>query len=99
MTRGAATLAATPTAERSMINGFATALEPILGARAMPARAGAAQRATSPLRALLARLRALLEDHGDYFAELERSLPPHERERRQARRDADRLVPIATLMR
>ena len=86
-------------AERAVITGLPTALDPNLVTRASRARIAAAPRAASRGRALFARLRELLADHGDYFAELERSLPPHERERRRARRDADRLVLIAMLTR
>ena len=99
MTHGAAALAASPIAERAVIAGLPTVLDPHLTLRASRARAAAAPRAASRGRALLARLRELLEDHGDYFAELERSLPAHERDRRRARRDADRLVLIAMLTR
>ncbi len=49
------------------------------------------------LRALCARFIDGFEDHGDYFAEMDRSLPPHLRELREARRHRDRLALIASL--
>ena len=99
MTHGAAAMAASPGAYGAVIAGLPTVLDPDLMMRASRVRAAAAPRAASRGRAFLARLRELFEDHGDYFAELERSLPAHERDRRRARRDGDRLVLIAMLTR
>jgi hypothetical protein len=69
--------------------------------RHSPSRRGAVGRRepgiADRLRALCARFIDGFEDHGDYFAEMDRSLPPHLRELREARRHRDRLALIASL--
>jgi hypothetical protein len=82
-----------------MTNTLTTCLDPALPPREWGGRAATASRLPSRLRTLFARLRDCCEDHGDYFAELERSRPEHERDRRIARREADRLLLIAMLVR
>jgi len=52
---------------------------------------------SSRLRASFTRFAACFQSYDDYFAEMERALPLHERERRNARRHADRLFLIAML--
>ena len=49
------------------------------------------------LRALHARIARAFEDHGEYFAEMDRALPADVREQREARRHRDRLALIASL--
>jgi hypothetical protein len=99
MTGHDANLAALPGAARPVFAALATGLDTLSLRLAVPARAGARPGALSRMRMLCARLGSWFEDHGAYFAEVERALPPHERERRRARRDADRLVVIAMLTR
>jgi|OpeIllAssembly_1097287.scaffolds.fasta_scaffold64313_2 hypothetical protein len=50
-------------------------------------------------RGLVAGLRAGCESYDDYFAEMERALPPHVRERRMAEREGSRLALVAALCR
>ena len=50
-------------------------------------------------RGLIARWRAGWESYDDYFAEMERALPPHVRERRMAEREGSRLALVAALCR
>jgi len=50
-------------------------------------------------RDLFARLSAGCESYDDYFAEMERALPPHVRERRMAEREGSRLALVAALCR
>lgn len=50
-------------------------------------------------RGLVARWRAGFESYDDYFAEMERALPPHVRERRMAEREGSRLALVAALCR
>ena len=82
-----------------MTNTLTTCLDPALAPRDWRERAATTSRLSSRLRTLFAWLRDCCEDHGDYFAELERSLPEHELDRRNARREADRLLLIAMLVR
>lgn len=49
------------------------------------------------LRELYARFTHAFEDHGDYFAEMDRALPAHLREQREVCRQRDRLALIASL--
>jgi len=49
------------------------------------------------LRMRFARFADYFQSYDDYYAEMERSLPMPERERREARRQADRLFQIAML--
>lgn len=62
-----------------------------------PAATGSA--ASSLLRGLVARWRAGFEGYDDYFAEIERSLPPHVREQRRERRESNQLLLVAALCR
>jgi hypothetical protein len=82
-----------------MIDGLTTGLDPALAPRDMPGRAQTHSRLSSRLRSLVARLRDCFEDHGDHFAEVERSLPARLRDGRRARRESDRLMLIAVLAR
>ena len=50
-------------------------------------------------RDLVARWSASWESYDDYFAEMERALPPHVRERRMAEREGSRLMLVAALCR
>lgn len=52
---------------------------------------------SSRLRTRFARFAACFQSYDHYFAEMERSLPIHERERRRARRQVDQLFHIAML--
>ncbi len=63
------------------------------------AACGRAPSLFSRLRVLYARVANALEDHGEYFDEMEAALPPHVREQRQARRQRDRMALFATLVR
>jgi hypothetical protein len=53
----------------------------------------------SLVRDLVASLSAGFESYDDYFAEMERALPPHVRERRMAEREGSRLALVAALCR
>jgi predicted N-acyltransferase len=53
----------------------------------------------SRLRTLFARSGDCFESYDDYFAEMERSLPMHVREQRRERRQADRMLLLASLSR
>jgi predicted N-acyltransferase len=50
-------------------------------------------------RGFVARWSAGWESYDDYFAEMERALPPHVRERRRAEREGSRLALVAALCR
>jgi len=63
------------------------------------AHASAGSGALPLVRRLIARWRAGFESYDDYFAEMERALPPHVRERRTAEREASRLALVAALCR
>jgi hypothetical protein len=56
-------------------------------------------RLSSRLRALGARVGSYFESHDDYFAEIERSFPPHVREQRRQRRQSNSMLLLATLCR
>jgi hypothetical protein len=92
-------LAGMPTAARPMFAALATGLDTLSMTLAAPVRTGAGPGPLSRLRVRLARLGSWFEDHGDYFAAMERALPPHVRERREARRDHARLMRVAMLSR
>jgi hypothetical protein len=54
---------------------------------------------SSLVRGFVARWRAGFEGYDDYFAEIERSLPPHVREQRRERRESNQLLLVAALCR
>jgi hypothetical protein len=54
---------------------------------------------SSRLHALRARFGDYLQSYDDYFAEVERSLPPHVREQRRQRQQSNRVFLIAALCR
>ena len=92
-------VAAMPAAARPMFAALAAGLDTLSFTLATPVRTGAGPGPLSRLRVRLARLGSWFEDHGDYFAAMERSLPSHVRERREARRDHARLMRFAMLSR
>jgi len=63
------------------------------------ARTSAGTTLLSRARSLVAGLRAGCESYDDYFAEMERALPPHVREQRMAEREGSRLALVAALCR
>lgn len=67
--------------------------------RRAPGRTSAEPSLLSRLQAMTTRLGSCFESYDDYFAEVERSLPMHVREARRDRREAQRLLLIATLSR
>ena len=67
--------------------------------RRAPGEASTKPSLRSRLQAMAARLGSYFESYEDYFAEVERSLPMHVREARRDRREAQRLLLIATLSR
>lgn len=56
-------------------------------------------RLSSRLRSLFARVGGYFESYDDYYAEMERSLPPHRREQRRQRQQSNQMLLLATLCR
>jgi hypothetical protein len=82
-----------------MTTAQATCPELLLGRDRSVAPESGAATVSSLVRGLVARWRAGLEGYDDYFAEIERSLPPHVREQRRERRASNQLLLVAALCR